>query len=312
MSAAGHDPPHAHAHGGGHDHAHAHVDGVDEGRIRLVLGLSLAWMVVELVTGLWVGSLALVADAGHMTGDVGALLVVLFALRVARRPADPRRTYGYHRAEVLAASVNGVALLVAAGAILWEAAERLAEPSPVQGLPMTVVAAGGLGVNLVGLAVLAAGRRADLNLRAAWLHAVSDALGSVGGLAAGVAVWGLGWTWADPAVSIFIAVLILRGAVALLREAVDVLMEGVPDHVDLYAVRRALLACPEVREVHDLHVWAIGSRQVTLSAHLVTGPGADLGAVLRRATALLRERFGIEHATIQVEPPDFEEGVTHP
>lgn len=300
---------HHHAHDHGHDHRHG--DGVGEGRVRVVLGLSLVWMVVELVVGWWSGSLALIADAGHMTGDVAALLVVLLALRVARRPADPRRTYGYHRAEVLAASVNGAALLVAAGAILWEAVDRLADPAPINGLPMIVIAAGGLLVNLVGLWLLAEARRGDLNLRAAWLHAFSDALGSVGALGAGLAVWGVGWTWADPAASVAIALLILRGGVALLREAVDVLMEGVPSHVDLEAVRRALLECPDVGSVHDLHVWAIGSRQVTLTAHLVARPDADPCEVLRRAGGVLRERFHIVHSTLQVEPPGFDEPATH-
>lgn len=277
--------------------------------MRIMLGLLVGYMLVELVGGYWSGSLALVADAGHMVSDAAALAVVLLAMGISRRPASPQHTFGFHRAEVLAASLNGSALLVIAGGILVEAWDRLAAPTPVQGPIMLLVAIGGLAVNGVGLWLFHRDRNGDLNLRGAWLHVVSDALGSVGAIVAGILVWWKNWTWADPAVSAVIALLVIRSAKSLLDDAVRVLMEGAPPHIDVTAVRSTLLATPGVLAVHDLHVWTITSGQVSLSAHLVTEnePAPLLTAAQRR----LRDEFGIDHSTIQIEPPDHEEAEAH-
>lgn len=322
----GHDHGHAHApapppapaaHDHGHDHGHAHTHdlGPVEGRERRVtamFALVLSYMVVEAVGGWWSGSLALVADAGHMSSDAAALLVVLFAMRLARAPATPEHTYGYHRAEVLAATLNGGALLLVAGGILWEAWERISAPPSVAGLPMLLIAGGGLAVNVLGLVLFHRDREGDLNLRGAWMHVLFDAIGSVGAMLAGLAVWRLGWNWVDPVVSVLIAGLVVWGARGLLRDAVRVLMEGAPSHIDVAEVRGALRALPGVLDVHDLHVWTIASGQVSLSAHLRTGVDTPCGTLLAAVQEALRVRFGIAHSTIQIEPPEFEEGHTHP
>ena len=208
--------------------------------------------------------------------------------------------------------LNGGALVAIAVGILYEAALRLLEPAPVVGPTMVAVAAGGLLVNLVGLAVLHGGRDQDLNLRGAWLHVLSDALGSVGALLAGGLAWGWGWTWADPVASALIALLVLRASWSLLDEAVHVLMEGVPAHIDVGAVRGAIAGTTGVRDVHDLHVWTITSGMVAMSGHVVADGTVPSEALLRSLAGTLRARFGIAHTTLQIEPADFEEEPLHP
>ena len=264
-------------------------------------------MVAEVVGGLWSGSLALLADAGHMLADAGALALSLFALWLAERPAPTDRTYGYYRMEILAAMANGAALVAVAGGIFFEALERLGAPTEVQGGAMMAIAAGGLAVNGIGLAILHSGRDQSLNLQGAWLHVLSDALGSVGAILAGALVWAFDWRWADPAASIVIGVLVVRAAWSLLREAVAVLMEGAPGHIDVDEVRAALRGTEGVESVHDLHVWTITSGLVSLSCHVCAVEDVPPRDLLTRLRALLSERFGIEHVTIQIEPPDFEE-----
>ncbi len=307
----GHDHG-SHDHGGhdhgGHDHDHGHAfRAAGERRVAMLLVLVVGYMLVEIVGGWKGGSLALLADAGHMASDAAALAITLWALRIARRPATAVRTYGWHRAEILAAAVNGAALLAISGGILWEAFGRFTAPEPVQGALVAGVATGGLLVNLAGLVVLYGSRDAGLNLRGAWLHVLSDALGSAGALVAGLLSWKLGWTWADPAASVAIALLVLRGAWRLLDDAVHVLMEGAPAHVDVDAVRAALLSLEGVSGVHDLHVWTITSDQVACSVHVCMGDGRDHAELLRAVSARLREAFGIGHATIQLEPPGYVE-----
>ena len=206
--------------------------------------------------------------------------------------------------------MNGAALLAIAVGILWEAAGRFSAPVPVEAPVVVGVAAGGLLVNLAGLALLHGDREAGHNLRAAWLHVLSDALGSAGALLAGGLTWAFGWGWADPLASVLIALLVLRGAWRLLDEAVHVLMEGAPAHIDVEAVRAALHGVPGVRGVHDLHVWTITSGQVSLSAHVAVDTGVAPGATLHALSGALRERFDIRHATLQLEPPDFEDAHT--
>lgn len=324
----GHDHEHGHAHDHGsvpapapcappddhgHDHGHGHLRTPgNERRLTIVLVLVVLYIFVELGGGIWANSLALMADAGHMTSDAAALAITLFALRLARRPPDPRRTYGFHRAEILAAVFNGGALIAIAVGIVYEAVVRLMSPAAIEGPAMMVIAAGGLLVNLVGLAVLHGGRDQDLNLRGAWLHVLSDALGSVGALAAGGLVWWRGWTWTDPLASAIIAVLVLRSSWRLLDEAVHVLMEGAPAHIDVDELRRTVCATPGVRGVHDLHVWTITSGMVAMSGHVVADGSVDGPTLLRRVADVLRARFGIGHTTIQVEPEGFEEEGIHP
>mgnify|MGYP003874443397 CR=1 FL=1 len=276
-------------------------------RLGIALGLAAGYMVAEVVGGLLTHSLALLADAGHMLSDVAALGLSWFALWMAERPPNARKTYGYYRMEILAALVNGAALVAVAIYVFIEACERMLQPLEVQGGPMLAIAAGGLGVNLLSLAVLRGVRDASLNLRGAWLHVLGDSLGSVGAMMAGALIWGFGWQWADPAVSAAIGALIVYSAWRLLSESVAVLMESAPRGIDVDAVEAALRAVPGVLSVHDLHVWTITSGMDSLSAHVVAedhGPSAPLLGDIRR---ILAARFGIHHVTIQIEPEGFDE-----
>ncbi|MDX1578654.1 MAG: cation diffusion facilitator family transporter [Gemmatimonadota bacterium] len=274
-------------------------------RLWIVLGLVLVYMVAEIAGGLLTGSLALLADAGHMFSDAGSLGLALFATWFASRPAPAHRTYGYHRAEILAALAHGGTLIAVAILVFLEAWQRFQSPPPVEGGLLIAVAAGGLVVNLLGLRILHAGRDHSLNDRGAWLHVLSDALGSLQALVAGALILAFGWHLADPIASAAIGVLIAWSAWRLTREAVAVLMEGVPGHLDIDEVREAMLATEGVADVHDLHVWTITSGFVALSAHLVPRV-SDHAGVLERVTRELERRFGIDHTTIQVEPADFD------
>lgn len=260
--------------------------------------------------GLLSGSLALLSDAGHMAGDAGALLLSLFALRIARRPPTPRMTFGYRRTEILAALANAAALLVISGLILVEAYHRWLAPPPVRGGLMLAVALAGLAANVAGALLLRdAGGGPNLNLRGAWLHVLSDLLGSLGAVAASLVILGTGWRPVDPLLSALIALLILRGAWRLLRESVDVLMEGTPSELAYQQIAAALAASPGVAAVHDLHVWSIAPGFPALSAHVRLCEEADPTLLLPGLQRMLRERFGIEHATLQLElaeeAPDY-------
>jgi cobalt-zinc-cadmium efflux system protein len=300
---------HGHSH---HGHSHGLAQGSARNRRRLAWTLALAavYMVAELVGGLMANSLALLADAGHMLSDVGALALSLFAVWMAQKPATPRRTYGYYRTEILAALANAATLIAISLLIFVEAFRRFHAPQPVMGLTVMWIAAGGLAVNVIGLLVLHGGKDESLNVRGAWLHMLTDALGSVGAILGGAAVWAFGWTWADPAVSVAIAVLVLYSSWHLLRESVGVLLEGTPPHIDLEAVRGAMLNVDGVEEVHDLHVWTITSGLDAMSGHVVVGERAlrrASGEILSDLHCLLHDRFGLHHLTIQIEPRDFEE-----
>jgi len=290
---------HSHSHGAHHDRAQ------NRRLVATVLVLSLVYMVAEVVGGLWTGSLALLADAGHMLSDVASLGLTLFALWFASRPATARRTYGHSRAEILAALAQGVALVAVAILIAIEAVERLGEPPEVHGLGVIWIGTGGLVVNLVGLVLLERGRHESLNIRGAWLHLVSDALGSIGAITSGVVLWLFDWRWADPAASLAISALVLVSAWHLLRDAIDVLMETAPRHLDVDEIRRALGELPGVLEVHDLHVWSIGQGDASLSSHVVAAPETAPSELLRAIYELLGSRFGLGHATIQIEPESF-------
>ena len=296
-----------------HDHQHSHgAEGANTRRLSLTLALVLVYMGVEIVGGLLADSLALLADAGHMLSDAGALGLTLFAMRFARRPASAQRTYGSYRAEILAALVNGATLVAVAIYIFVEAFERFRTPPEVQGGLMLAVASGGLLVNALGLWILRGGHDDNLNMQGAWLHVLTDALGSLQAIVAGALIWTFGWYWVDPVASVLIGLLVIYSSWSLIRQSVAVLMEGAPGHIDVDEVRTALLELPHVLNVHDLHVWTITSGFVALSAH-VTCPGEhNHDPLLRAARAMLAERFGIRHTTIQIDRDPSCEGTNHP
>ena len=267
------------------------------------LALTAVILVVEVIAGLAAHSLALLADAGHILTDVAALGLAWFAVVMSRRPADARRTFGYHRVGILAAMANGALLIVVVALIAFEAARRLEHPVPVAGGIVTVAALLAIAVNAF-IAVRLRHRSDDLNLRAALLHVVGDLAASVGVVVSGLVILLTGWLYADPLVSLLITALIAWSAVKVMTEAGGVLMESVPAGVDLEEVRRAVGADPQVREVHDLHVWTIASRSLALSCHVVVGDDLDAAAsehVVRRIEEAVCGRFGIGHTTIQVE-----------
>ena len=272
--------------------------------LALVLALNALTCVVEFVAGWWTNSLALLSDAGHMLGDVGAIALSLAAATIATRPAAPDKTWGWWRSEILAAMANGVSLIVVAALVVVEAARRFAAPPEVPGGVIAAVAGFGLVVNLISVVALSAGRRGDLNLRGAFLHATSDALGSVGALVAGLLVLTRGWTIADPLASVFIAVLVAWAGVGLLRDTLHVLMEGVPSGIRVERLRARLEGASGVQAVHDLHVWSVTSRFPALSAHVVADPTLSLAEsqeLLDRLRSLLGDEFGVRHVTLQLE-----------
>jgi cobalt-zinc-cadmium efflux system protein len=314
-----HDAAHGHAHGHGHHHSHghshAHGQAFDKGAqvhsreganarvtgaLRTALILTSAFMVAEVVGGLMSNSLALLADAGHMLTDVGALAFSLFVSWLARQPATPKRTYGYLRFEILAALLNGATLLAVSAAIIWEAIGRLSAPEPIATGVMLWVAVAGLIVNIISARLLHGSADHSLNVRGAYLHVISDLLGSVAAIAAALLVRYFGWAIADPIASILMTALIVRGSWKLVRESVDILLESTPSHIDVAEVRRRLEAIEDVESVHDLHVWTLTSGVVALSAHAVVREAAVHQKALEEMTAQAAA-MGINHTTIQVE-----------
>jgi cobalt-zinc-cadmium efflux system protein len=264
-------------------------------------------MVAEAVGGWLTGSLALLADAGHMLSDAAALGLSAFAVSMARRPRTAKRTYGYHRLEILAALANGATLVAISILVIIEAVRRFGQLETVDAPAMIGIATGGLVVNLVALWILHEGRDENLNMRGAWLHVLTDALGTVQAIAAGALIWGFGWQWADPVASVLISLLVVYSAWSLLKEATGVLMEGAPAHIDVDEVHEAMADVPGVLEIHDLHVWTITSGMESLSAHVVVEDHRFDCTVLGEIRAKLHERFGIHHITVQMETETFEE-----
>jgi cobalt-zinc-cadmium efflux system protein len=271
------------------------------GAVRTGIGVTAVLCVVELVGGWLTNSLALMSDAAHMFTDMAALGLTFFALWIGSRPASESKTFGYYRAEILAALVNGVVLWIVVFFVLAEAWRRLWTPPAIAGGGMTVIALVGLLVNVFVILRLREHRDHSLNLRGAYLHVLSDLLGSIGAVAAGLVIVLTGWTIADPVVSILIAAMILFSSWSLVREAVDVLMEAVPAHVDLERLRSALEGVPGTDEVHDLHVWSLTTGRYALSAHAVVCETAPCDAVLAAMTDLCARDFHIDHVTIQIE-----------
>lgn len=305
---------HAHHHGHHHGHHGQHGDtsAGNRRRLALTLGLAATYMLAEAVGGWLTGSLALLADAGHMFSDAAALGLSLFAMWIAQRPPTPQRTWGFYRTEILAALINGATLLALSVWVVIEAVERFRSPAEVDAPVMMAISVGGLVVNLIGLRILSGGRNENLNVQGAWLHVLTDALGSVQAIAAGAVIWAFGWQWADPLASILISLLVVYSAWHLLRETVGVLMEGTPSHIDLDDVRDTLARLPGVAGVHDLHVWTITSGMVALSAHLVVETESASRTLLRTVRTALHDRFGIHHATVQIEAEPCEVGCEEP
>jgi cobalt-zinc-cadmium efflux system protein len=301
--AHGHD--HSHDHGHDHDHAgHSHVSAsTPTRRLAMALAITGVFMVVEIVTGFITGSLALLSDAGHMLTDAGALVMALFAQRIAQRERSRARTFGYRRAEVIAALANGVILGASSLLIIVEAVRRFGQPPEIQGVPMLVVAAIGLGLNLLSAKLLSGDGHSNANVRAAAAHVAADAAGSVAAIVAGLAIWLFNWNIVDPIVSIAISVLISWSAWKLVREAVDVLMEGAPRGVDIHALERTISATPGVASAHDLHVWSVSDGMAMATVHVVLAPGHHGTEVAASVAARVRETHHIEHVTVQPESP---------
>jgi cobalt-zinc-cadmium efflux system protein len=293
---------------GGHSHGHAghgHGPGAHRGTDRRALAtaaaLTTGFTAAEVVGGLLTGSLALLADAAHMLSDSVSLLLALGAVWLAGRPATARRTFGYNRAEILAALANGVLLVVMSAWIVIEAIGRFGDPHEVLGGPMLAVAVVGLLVNLAAAHVLSRGGSASLNVAAALRHVLADLLGSVGVIVAAIVILATGWEAADPLISIVIAALVAASAWSVLRDALDVLLEAAPRDLDTTEIGRAMASLPGVVEVHDLHVWTITSGFPALSAHVIVERDADCHGVRRELERLLHDRFGLHHTTLQVD-----------
>ncbi|HEY0840000.1 MAG TPA: cation diffusion facilitator family transporter, partial [Vulgatibacter sp.] len=312
----------SHAHGHDH-HAHRHLPDAravarmlpeqrakERRSLSLTLALVTVIMVAEWIGGWLTGSLALRADAGHMLTDAVALMLALLALSFAARPADLKRTFGFYRMEILAALANGVTLVVLAVWIVIEAIERFRSPSPIDAVPMMVIAAVGLVANLIGLFVLHQ-EGGSLNLRGAFLHVLGDTLSSIGVIIAALIVLVTGWTPIDPILSIGIALVIVWSGVRLVREAVDILLEAVPAHLDLAEVLHKMETMDGVSRIHDLHIWTISSGMHSLSAHVVV-EGCDMGRneeILRAMRAMLASDFDLDHVTLQIETPAHCQGI---
>ncbi|MBX2860981.1 MAG: cation diffusion facilitator family transporter [Vampirovibrio sp.] len=280
-------------------------------KLKLVLFLVAAYMVAEVIGGLLSGSLALLADAGHMISDVGAIGLALFAAWLASQPVSSQNTYGYHRIEILAALLNGVFLSLMSLWILYESFQRFWEPEAVEGGLMFWVALGGLLVNAASVWLLHRDKDQNLNVRGAYLHILGDLLGSVGAIIAAGLILQFGWTWADPVAGCLIAVLILFSAFRLIQEAVAVLLEGSPAHLDVGVIQETVLNLPGVQSVHDLHVWTIATQKEALSAHVTVDEAAFTPETITAIQHALKEQFGLSHVTIQIEPPGFEEDEIH-
>ncbi len=291
---------------GHHHHHHAPPPGEGDGTSHhraFALGvlLNTGFVVVELAFGLWAGSLALVADAGHNLSDVLSLLLAWGAAWLASRPPTPRRSYGYRRATILASLFSAMLLLAALGAITLEAVERFRRPAPVPGMVVIGVALAGVVINTATALLFVRGQRHDLNLRGAFLHMAADAAVSLGVVLAGVVILLTGWHWVDPALSLAIVVLVFIATWGLLRESLALALDSVPDHIDPHEVESYLRSLPGVRDLHDLHIWAMSTTDVALTVHLTMEDGEGDDAFLRRLARELAERFGIRHATVQVE-----------
>ena len=301
-------PSHKHsAHGHKHSaHAHSHAPAEFNRAFAIGIALNIAFVAIEGFYGWKINSLALLADAGHNLSDVAGLVLAWGGALAGRLRPDARHTYGWQRASILAAFLNALLLLVAMGSLGWEAIGRLSTPEATQGWTVMSVAGIGIMINTATALMFMRGRKDDLNIRGAFLHMAADALVSLGVVIGGAVYLWQGWGWIDPVMSLAIAVVIVVGTWGLFKQSLHLLFDGVPADVDLAAVRAVLLALPGVTAVHDLHVWAMGTSQTALTAHLVLGdPACDTSAVLHAGEHELHEHFEIRHVTLQLESPDY-------
>jgi cobalt-zinc-cadmium efflux system protein len=274
-------------------------------RLLLTFITQLIFFGVELAGGLLTNSLALIADAGHMLSDVAALGLSLLALVYAQKPHTAKKTYGYHRLEILAALVNGLILWGMAAYILFDAYGRFYHAPKIPSVPLMIIAGLGLLVNLLGVVILYPTKDRSINLKSAFLHLLADSLGSVAAIGAGLAIYFQGWYWFDPLAASVIALLIILGSWQLVGEAADILMEATPKHIDFHEVAQALEKHPGVEEIHDLHIWSISSGIFSLSVHVVLSDSRDRDCLTGELEELLAQRFGLEHVTIQLEGPGY-------
>jgi cobalt-zinc-cadmium efflux system protein len=283
------------------------VRGDQAGKRRLIQAISITgcWFVVELTGGIYSNSLALIADAAHMMTDLGALGLSLFALRISSRPATHEKTYGYLRAEILAALANGIFLVLIVLYIFYKAYSRFLETPEIRSAPMLLVAATGLLANLATAALLFRSRNESLNLRGAFLHVLMDTLGSVGAVIAGFLIWLRQWSAADSIVSVIVGALVLYSSWKLVSESVDILLEATPRHLDVSRILKDMGSVRGVVSIHDLHVWSLSTRMYAMSCHAVLKSEEDPGPVLRELSLLMREKYGIDHTTIQIEPENW-------
>jgi cobalt-zinc-cadmium efflux system protein len=300
--------------GGGHSHSHSHGQRSAQSvkKLKLALVLTGVYMFAEAVGGWLANSLALLADAGHMLTDVAAMALTLAAFWFASRPATPKKTFGYYRLEILAAFVNGITLVLISLWVIYEAYERWHAPPEIKGLQLTVIAVGGLVINLISAYLLHGDHEHDLNMRGAWLHVMGDALGSVTAIGAGVLILAFGWVWADAASSVLISLIIIFGAWNLIKESVNVLLEGTPSHINLKALEESIRATENVEDVHDLHVWTITSGMEALSVHIIHRDEVSQKELLKTVRRKLHDEFGIDHLTIQMETLETEQKNAHP
>ncbi|MBS1794203.1 MAG: cation transporter [Acidobacteria bacterium] len=299
-------------HSHSHSHSHERRGAGSIRRLKLALGLTSVYMFAEAFGGWIANSLALIADAGHMLTDVAALALTLAAIWFASRPATAKKTFGYYRLEILAAFVNGIALVLISVWVIVEAYDRWKAPPEIKGAELTAIAVGGLVVNLVCAYLLHGDHEHDLNMRGAWLHVIGDALGSVTAILAGVLIVAFGWAWADAASSVLISLIIIAGAWNLIRESVNVLLEGTPAHINLKAVEETIRQTADVEDVHDLHVWTITSGMEALSVHIIHRETVAPKALLQTVRERLHDEYGIDHVTIQMEVLEPEQQAVHP
>ena len=293
------------------EHSGSSAAGRNKGKLKLVFALTATYMLAEVAGGVLTKSLALLADAGHMLTDVAGLGLALLAIRFAERPASPGRTYGYYRAEILAALSNAIVLIGISLYILYEAYQRFKNPPAVASGAMLIVAGIGLVVNIAGILILRGGASESLNVKGAYFEVLSDLLTSIGVMIAGVIMLTTGWYYADPLISAGIGLFILPRTWRLLREAVGVLLEGTPSDVDLAGVRETLASAPGVLGVHDLHVWSLTSSHNALSVHVIAAEGAAYADVLTAIQERATGQLGMKHVTVQIEPPGWERSETH-
>ncbi|MCA0276332.1 MAG: cation diffusion facilitator family transporter [Proteobacteria bacterium] len=283
------------------DHDHGDMQNTPESRLWIAFGLTGSFMIAEVIGGIVTNSLALISDAMHMATDAMALAIALIAIKVGRRAADLLRTYGYARFEILAAAFNALLLLGVAFYILYEAYERLSKPTEIASLGMLIVAVVGLAVNFISMRLLTGHKDSSLNVKGAYLEVWADMLGSLGVIAGALVIWFTGWQWVDSLIAVGIGFMVFPRTWVLLKECINILLEGVPPGMDLAEVEEAVATVPGVASVHDLHLWAITQSKASLTAHAVLAEGADGETVRQAIEARLQEKFDLHHTTLQME-----------